>query len=310
MSSFINIHFNNILFVVFISTSLNVHSQQVTLDNAGIKIGLILNFGSHVNQLGVKIDAFANYQFFQINIGNSTTYSLNNLGTRKRFFENRLSLGASILGGKKNMEPDFIWGGLRHQTNYSNAIGYNYIWYRDNIGTSQNSGGWTFQLSHFQLFFENDIFAGTGRDKYRTGHLMLSYRNKNANFQLGTKLWTGETRGSEWVKTKSSACPNGFRILENLPFGKTSHGIFYGGITYLLPYGNTINGQIGIDSEQIRHGFQNKISHDLILFPKFIERKTPHYPRLDENGCIVHNKESIRKDKLYIQIGLNNLWSY
>jgi hypothetical protein len=285
-------------------------AQVFTDKNFGIKLGIVANFGTHVNQFGLQLNSYLNFNFVQINVGNTTTFSFTNLANRQNLIENRLSLGALILGGKKNQTSDFIWDGLRHQTSFQNAIGYNYLWYRDNKASNQNSGGWSVQFSNFQIFFENDIFAGTGRDKFRTGHLMIAYKYQDFNFQLGTKLWTGETRGSEWRKVHLNKCPSGFRILEDLPYGKTSHGILYGGISYNLQNGNTLNGQLGLDSEQVRHIFQNRLSHDMILFPKQIERKTPHYPRLDEFGCPVFFKEDMKKNKFYLQTGLNNTWSY
>jgi hypothetical protein len=298
------------MLTTFLATFLNLHAQEFSKNNVGIKLGIVANFGSTLNQFGIRIDSYINYRFAQLNLGNTATFSFANLAKRKNLFENRFAIGAILLGGRSNQETDYIWDGLRHQTHYENALGYNFLWYRDNLGTSQNSGGWTAQFSNFQLFFENDIFAGKGQDKFRTGHLMLGYHYKDFNFQLGTKLWTGETKGSEWIKLYLDKCPSGFRILEDLPYGKTSHGIFYGGFTYSLPDGNFISSQIGFDSEQVRHTFQNRLSHDMILFPKQIERKTPHYPRLNDYGCPVFYKEDIREDKLYLQMGLNNIWSY
>lgn len=294
----------------YFGTVFHAASQVYEEKNWGIKAGIILNIGTHSNQLGFRFNAYANYAFAQINLQNTSTFSFSNLANRKNMLENRFSLGALLLGGKKNQEADFIWDGLRHQTKYQNAIGYNYLWYRDNQQTSQNSGGWTIQSSGFQLFFENDIFAGTGRDKFRTGHLQLAYRHKEFVFQTGVQLWTGETRGSRWEKVHLDKCPSGFRILEDLPYGKTSHGVFYGGISYKYENGNFISARLGIDSEQVRHAFQNRLSHDLILLPKTVERKTPHYPRLSQEGCPVFFKEDIREAKFYGQIGLNPVWSY
>jgi hypothetical protein len=288
----------------------NLFSQEYTNKTIGLKLGILANFGSHSNQIGVQLNTYLNYGFAQLNAGNTLTFSFTNLANRKYFVENRSSLGLLLLGGRKRMESDFMWDGLRHQTKYENAVGYNFLWYRDNSGTSQNSGGWTAQFSNFQVFFENDIFAGTGKDKYRTGHLMLGYRYKEFNFQFGTKLWTGETAGSDWRKIHLDNCPSGFRLLEDLPYGKTSHGIAYGGLAYKMPSGNYITSQLGIDSEQVRHLFQNRLSHDMILFPKKMERKTPHYPRLDDFGCPVFFKEDAKKDKIYFKMGLNSVWSY
>lgn len=64
-----------------------------------------------------------------------------------------------------------------------------------------------------------------------------------------------------------------------------------------------------MDSESIRHGFQNRLIHDLIFLPKKVERTTPHYPRLDQYGCPVFDKESIRPNKLFLQWGINDNWA-
>ncbi len=285
-------------------------AQSYQDKNWGARLGLVINIGTHTNQIGLKANVYANYAFAQINLENSSTFSLNNIGSRKKMWENRLAFGALLMGGTRDKDTSFIWGGLQHQTAYKNAIGYNYLWYRDNKQTSQNSGGWTIQSSGFQVFFENDIFAGTGRDKFRTGNLMLAYQYQDYNFNMGIKLWTGETRGSKWEKVHLDKCPSGFRILEDLPYGKTSHGIFSIGAQYKLPFGNYALAQIGIDSEQVRHVFQNRLSHDLILFPKSVERKTPHYPRLSEDGCAIFEKKDMRKNRFYGQIGTNSVWSY
>jgi Bacterial toxin 23 len=285
-------------------------AQAVQQKNWGLKLGLVLNLGSHVNQFGIKANVYGQYAFGQINLENTCTYSFTNLAKRNKLWENRLALGGMLLGGTRSKDTSFVWDALQHQTAYNNAIGYNFIWYRDNKESSQNSGGWTIQSSGFQLYFENDIFAGTGQDKFRTGHLQLAYQYEDFDFQLGIKLWTGETRGSRWDKVHLDKCPSGFRILEDLPYGKTSHGIFYLGANYKLPYYNIASAQLGFDSEQVRHIFQNRFSHDLILLPKSIERKTPHYPRLSEDGCASFEKKDMRKTKFYGQFGLNNVWSY
>lgn len=298
------------LIIALFFNQLTANSQINSNLNFGVKLGVVAQFGTPTNLIGIRLDGYATYHFAQLNLGDVVTFSFSNLANRKKMFENRLSLGAILLGGTRTELPDFIWDGLRHQTSYQNAIGYNYIWYRDNLLTRQNAGGWTLQFSNFQLFFENDIFAGTGLDKFRTGHLMIGYQYGMYNFQIGTKLWTGETSGSIWQKKPLYKCPSGYRILEDLPYGKTSHGILYGGLAYSLPYGNYLSGQIGFDAEQVRHLFQNRLSHDMLLLPKKIERKTPHYPRLDGNGHPVFEKSKVRKTKLYAEFGVNPIWSY
>jgi hypothetical protein len=50
--------------------------------------------------------------------------------------------------------------------------------------------------------------------------------------------------------------------------------------------------------------------HDLVFLPKKIERNTPHYPRVDSHGCTTFDPELRRKDRIYLQLGINNNWSH
>jgi hypothetical protein len=303
------------LFVLFLllffwSNHSKISAQTISIENWGIKIGVVAQFGTHINQIGLRSNAYFKYGFGQINLDNTSTFSISHLAGRKAMFENRLAIGGLILGGKRTQNPDFVWGSLNHQTAYQNAIGYNYLWYKDNAKTSQKSGGWALQFSDFQLFFENDIFAGFGQDKFRTGHLRIAYRYEDKIFGAGLQLWTGETRGSRWEKTQLENCPNGYRLLEDLPYGRTSHGILFLEAKQSLAHGNHASARLGFDSEQVRHLFQNRLSHDLIWLPNAIERHTPHYPRLDDDGCPVFYKNDMRKTLFFGQLGINNIWSY
>ena len=66
--------------------------------------------------------------------------------------------------------------------------------------------------------------------------------------------------------------------------------------------------KIGIDSEGIRHGIQNRLIHDLIFLPKSVKHHSSHYPKLDENGCPVFEKASAKKDRFYFQLGSADAW--
>ena len=123
-------------------------------------------------------------------------------------------------------------------------------------------------------------------------------------------IWTGETRGSRWEKIALDKCPNGFRILEDTPFGKTSHGVFFGGITYRIPYQQTASFKLGFDSEKVRHFFQNRLIHDALIVPFPIKRNAPHYPMLDETGCAAFDPDEVRKSSFFMQLGANENWSY
>ena len=296
-----------ILFLLIIPSFLV--GQTVVNTRIGASFGLLLNFGSHINSVGISLNSYYQDYFYQLNVGSSLTYNLNGYGNRTKFWESRTSLGALLLAGKKQTTPDFQLNGLLHNSSYNYGIGYNYVWYYDNSETSQRSGGWSFHLKNIAVLIENDVFGGQAKDRFRSGHLAVTYRENDFKFSTGLYIWTGETANSIWTKVKSKNCPSGFRILEDLPYGKTSHGILYGGISYNLGYAQFAQARIGLDSERIRHIFQNRIAHDLQFLPSYVERNTPHYPRLDSNGCAVFDNEFIRKNKLYFQIGSNENWS-
>lgn len=273
----------------------------------GIQTGLVVNVGTHELAFGVLLKGFVGFDYAQLNLGNTFSWKFYSLGGRKRFFENRTYAGAALMAGKNNSIVDFELDGLGHQTQRDFGVAFNYLVYTDNAGTSQLSGAWGLHIKNVSIRFENDVFGGQAKDRFRTGILSVSYRQDWYKINAGMYIWTGETRGSFWEKSATSGkMPGGYRSLEDLPYGKTSHGIFYGGVQFLLPYGNIANLRIGADSEHFRHFLQNRLIHDLMFLPEKVKRNTPHYPRLDENGCPVFEKESVRKDKYFLQFGLND----
>jgi hypothetical protein len=308
--------FKIVFLICLFSSGLKCYSQ-----NLGVKIGLTISLGTHVNSIGVNSQLYYQNYFFQLNAGNQLKFNLTSFGSRKLFFENRMILGGVLLAGKRTNTIDFHFDGLNHNSNYQYGLSYNYIWYQDNRATSQVSGGWGLHIDKVSILFENDVFGGQARDRFRTGALLVSYRNQQYKFFSKLYLWTGETKKSIWIKDPQNGCPNGYRSLENLPYGKTSHGIFAIGImtdpTISLKnpsipnpvMRNLVSLSIGFDSEQVRHFFQNRITHDLVLLPKKVKRNTPHYPRLNSEGLPVFNKTEMRKNKFYFQSSVNEVWS-
>ena len=286
-----------------------IKAQSYTGNHFGGAVGIVMNLGTHVNSFGVNLKGYYTDYFFQINAGTSFNFNISSFGGRTKFWETRNVLGLVLLADKSQTEIDYQLDGLNHQTTHNYGVGFNYILYNDNIGTSQQSGGFSAHIKNISIYHENDVFGGQAKDRFRTGHILITYREENFKIGTGVNLWTGETANSKWERFSEDKIPSGYRCLEDLPYGKTSHGIFYGSITYNLGYGQYVNAKIGIDSEHIRHAIQNRFMHDLIFLPKKVERTTPHYPRLDENGCIVFTKEQARKNLLYLQIGANNNWS-
>lgn len=272
----------------------------------GIHLGLTASVGSHVNTIGFYLRSNVNYRFIQLNQSTDIQLSEKSYAGRRKMIETRNAFGMILLGGKKNLTPSFQYDALNHNTNYQYGIGYNYVFYNDNRGTSQNSGGFALHLGKLSIYHENDVFAGQSKDRFRTGTARISWTDSLYQFAIGVNLWTGETSNTLWQKICTPKMPNGFRSLEDKDYGGTSHGIAYAEFRMNQPFNLHPYLRIGMDSEEIRHSIQNRLFHDLIFLPKNMERTTPHYPRVDDQGCAVFNRNERKKDLLYLQLGVND----
>lgn len=298
----------NIIFIFLLSSTLN--AQKWTNNNWGIQVGISADLGTHIQQVGLKVQGYYIYEFVQINLGDHIRLNNKNLGDRKRFITQRINTGIVLMGGRKNIVPQLILDGLNHQTQYELAIAYNYLWYLDNIGTTQRSGGWGIHLQQFSLHIENDIFSGSGRDRFRTSYAGISYHDDLYNFSLNTLLWTGETWGTKLQNTPDSMYQKGYKDLSATHYGKTSHGILSISMDYQIIYGNHLSAVVGIDSERIRHGLQNQFMHDKKFIPKKWRKPNVNYPMLNSDGYPVHSKKEAKPARLFLQFGLNRNFSY
>ncbi|TNE52883.1 MAG: hypothetical protein EP338_13945 [Bacteroidetes bacterium] len=285
--------------------SLCVHAKG---QEAGFRLGLMASLGTHLTNVGWKLNLYYTDYFYQLNVDLSTKWNAYAYGGRRLFAEHRLATGMVLLAGKKELEPDFHLDALNHQTPYNYAVSYNYLWYFDGKGTSQRSGGWGLHLKNFSVLLENDVFGGEARDRFRTGMLEFAYRYGQNKLFTNFYIWTGETRGSVWEHEVRSGCPNGYRKLDHLPYGKTSHGIWSFG-WHGLYRNQFLTAKAGWDSESVRHFMQNRLSHDLILLPRKMKRNTPHYPRLNAEGMPVFSRKEQRPSRIYLQASMNELWS-
>lgn len=293
----------------FLFTSSFLNAQNYFPEHFGGSVGLVLNMGTHVDAVGINFKGYYTDYFFQVNAGSTFYFYSKGYAERKMFWENRSTLGLVLLAGKKNTDRNLMLDGLNHQTAYNYGAGYSYIWYFDNAQTTQRSGSFGIHIKEFSLIHENDLFGGYAHDRFRTGRAYANFRYKNWQFAAGMFLWTGDSRGAKWQRLSMDKCPNGFSILEDQPYGRTSHGILYASASYHFPYAQTATLRIGLDSERIRHGLQNRLIHDLIFLPKSVKPSTPHYPRLDPHGCPVFDVDKIRKDKFYFQLNANDNWA-
>lgn len=295
------------LIVLTCCWSWQLQAQTYFKDHFGGSIGLVANFGLQSNSIGVTVNGYYTDHFYQFNAGSTVQLFENSMGNRRRFVQNRTAVGLLLLAGKSQRQMDFEMNGLNHQTSKNLGIGYNYIFYFDSKQSSQTSGGFVIHVKELAIYHENDLFGGSGKDRFRTGQFHASFQYQHVKFTAGVQLWTGESRTAPLYLDSCKRCPSGYRDLRNTPYGRTSHGNAYVGFRMTPGFGQHAGVRIGIDSEEVRHGIQNLLIHNL---GQIIRRPTPHYPRLDSNGFPVFTKEMARPNRFYLQTDMNQGWSY
>jgi len=264
--------------------------------------------GTPINRIGIVAGTGVTYEHIQVYAQLRSHYQLTGWVKGKYTPEMQFSLGGLLTWGSPNM---YFTHELLYQnfTPYTHAVGYTHHWYIDKVQTSQRAGSISLQVDKFSVILENDVLAGQGKDDFRTGGFKVAYQiNPYHAVALTSILWTGQSRGAIRIDTGGYHARFGYKDLSNTLYGKQSKGILALQYSYFYaPLGIT-QVQAGIDAEQIRHVFQNKLIHDMPFFPrKWNKAENPHYPMLDTEGMPYINpeKQKIRKPKPYFQVGLN-----
>ena len=250
----------------------------------GIQAQLLLSVGTPVNRIGINLNGFWLTSFSQVNIGTQSSFYLTGIGPKGNFIENRTHISLIGLAGKRNGEIRTFVNPLFHQSQRSVAFGYSFLWYWDNRKTAQLSGRFGLQFQRVALQFENDLFGGQGRDRFRTAGLHAFYMDSLNSIGAHIRLWTGETRGGIRHTDANYPSKYGYKDLSQTLYGKYSSGIASISYSRLLPFSQQLGAEIGIDAEQIRHFFQNKLVHDFTFSKKNTRKHNPHYPMLQEDG--------------------------
>ena len=287
-----------VIFCLIFGTQLYSQRHQF-----GFQTQLVLQLGYPINKIGVNLNAFWLSPFSQVNIGTQSSFYLTGLGSKGNYIENRAHFGLIGLVGRENQQINQFFNPLFHQSARSFAFGYTYLIYWDNRHTSQRSGAFGLQFQRVALQFENDLFAGQGRDRFRTAMMHAYYMDSLNLAGINVKLWTGETRGGERKSDENYPSKYGYKDLSNTLYGNTSHGILSLSYSHLLPYGQQIGAELGIDDERIRHFFQNKLVHDFQFSKTNKQKHNPHYPMLqpDGNPYLFRSTDSIRKTRIVLQ---------
>ena len=301
-------------FFFFFSQKTNAEAL-LEIGNWGANVGISATFGTKTNRIGLKINTYYFYEYAQINVQWASFYAFNHFGTNQKRKEHQASVG--IVGAvgdfaeaeKNSVENSFLHP-VSNQTSHSHSLGYAYKWYFDDIGTSQNGGMIGFQIKHFHAVVENDIFAGTGSDRYRTGAFLVAYQKEDIQIALSNILWTGnpKIKGSKRIRNSDYPSPFGYFEYKDLPHSAHSHGILSLQVSYRLPHAQIASGNIGIDAEQVRHFIQNRLIHDMPFVPKkWNKAKNPHVPMLTDKGklYLYGENQRVRKARFWATASLN-----
>lgn len=282
------------------------HQSQNTFGgDVGINVGLVLSLGTHVNRFGGVVNAYYKVEQVQVNTEFRAYFNAKNLGPNKSSLASVVSVGAVYGYGKKDTLHNGFYHPVSHQTQHQNSIGYAYRFYLNTINTNQKTGLLAIEVSKFSLIAENDLFAESKKDRYRTGAFLLQYQKNNYQLALNTTLFTGEM--GERVFDESYPFNH---LYENTKGGKYtdfSHGLLSAQVKYVDDFYQTYQVNVGIDAERVRHAIQNRLIHDFLVLPHLTNNINAHVPMLDDKGnqYLFKDNQKIKPMQLYINGFMN-----
>lgn len=297
---------NFTLFFFFLLPVL-LNAQTFSTQNMGLNTGLHLAFGTHFQRIGLSCAGYYKNNNYQINPGFKVYYNFKNIGPAKKYFEFSPSIGVLISYGNTDSSTNKFITPVSNQTIRKNSFGYSFNYYFNQIKTAQATGTVSFQFGNFQLICENDLLAGGIRDEFRTGSLLVQYRHQD--FQYTLNLFTGWT-GKRGKVTLDSNYPsrNGYMDMSKSLYGNVSAGLISAQVQYAGDYGQIYQGNVGIDAEQVRNFFQNKLIHRLFFSPKNGRwRGGSDLPMIGSNGDMYLYKKGqrVRQAKPYVNVFVN-----
>ncbi len=308
---------NILLFITALLTSTIFSSSIAQSDSEPIiggKVGLSFNIGTKLNRIGLMAGVYGYKNFAQLNLVTYNYYCFNSWGPNRKKWESQFSIGATFACGKHREQNKFI-SATGNQTARPFAISFAYKWYTDNIESSQLTGIVALHFDHVSIISENDAFAGTGSDKFRTGGTSIIYTKDNWQGGINLLFWTGNPKHLKTNRIKGTKYPAnyGYFDLKNAKYKEYSHGLLSLQLDHQFSWNQNARASIGIDAEQIRHAVQNKFMHDMVFIPdKWNSAENPHYPMIDENGkpYLFKEGQKIRKAKFFGNVSLNPSWFY
>jgi hypothetical protein len=284
----------------------NCSAQQFRETNAGINIGIVTAIGTKFDRFGVSVNGYYAKNNFQVNGGLRFYFNFKNIGPDKQYFEAVSSLGIVYGYGQSTSDTSLFFNPVGNQTFKQNSFGYAFNYYINSINSSQQTGTISIQVNSFSFIAENDIFARPKLDRFRTGAFLIQYQRSDFALGLNTTLFTGEMG----QKVRDEGYPYSHLYKNNVAgtYTKSSDGLLSLQGQFVTEYYQQIQGNIGIDSERVRHVVQNRLIHDMIFLPKkWRKQNAAHIPMLDENNgqYLFRENQNVQKLKFYFN-GFSN----
>lgn len=276
--------------------------QLLYSSNWGFNAGVVTALGNRFQRVGLTLQGYYTYRWAQANAEVRLYRSYRNLGPRIRYNELVTSAGLLVgYGGK-------VWGDnpflsvVGNQTGYRNSVGYAYNVYFNRIGTTQRTATIALQFGSVSIITENDIFARSTLDRFRTGAFLLQYqRGSYYQAALNCTMWTGEMGRRKITEDKDFPYA-AYMDTAGGRYTQYSHGLMSGQVRTMLPAYQTAQANIGIDAEQVRNAIQNRTMHDMPFLPrKWRNPKNCHIPMIDTAGnpYLYKKGQEIKKAELY-----------
>lgn len=305
----LKLEMSRLLLIFFLLFSLSYHSQDLLYktSSVGFNFGGNIAIGSHFQRMGLNFNFFYVNNFIQTNSEVRAYINFKNLGPKGQHPELVFSQGLVFAYGKKQNAFNPFINSVSNQTGYSSSVAYSYNVYLNKKRTSQVTGIIGLQFGSVSVITENDILAWPLLDRFRTGAFLIQYQYENL-FQAAVNctMWTGAMGKTTYGDTLFPA--HCYIDTTGGRHTKYSHGLLSAQIKYHPGFSQIVQGNIGVDAEQVRNAVQNKFIHDACFIPKsWFKRYNCHIPMLDEKGNQFLNQPSqkIRKPKLYLNVYSN-----
>lgn len=292
--------------VVSITILLSSYSKSKAEEDFGLNFGVNIQFGTHVNRLGLMYQVYYFNEHVSLSQGSYIHWNLKSLGPKGSHPEAKFQFG---IQGQwiENDLPKYLLNEFSNMSPYLNSMGYSFYIYLDKKKMSQTTGAIHGTFSNIVFALDNDALGlNQIDDKYRTGGFFVGLLMDSLQLGLQSTLWTGKS--SSGVKVDDDTYPSrfGYQDVTKAEYGLLSHGVLAFRGTYKGPYNQIARAEAGIDAEEVRHFLQNKIIHDGFS-KRIVKSESPHYPMLQPDGSLFlfNPGQKKRSPKPYFQLGLN-----